>query len=54
MKYLTYLDYSELDYRDASIEGKLSEKDKEIQLLKEQMQQMLQEQKRMSTVPRCN
>ena len=50
MKYLTYLDYSELDYRDASIEGKLSEKDKEIQLLKEQMQQMLQEQKRMSTV----
>jgi len=42
MKYLTYLDYSELDFRDASIEGKLTEKDKEIQLLKEQMEELKQ------------
>ena len=40
MKYLTYLDYSELDFRDASIEGKLTEKDKEIQLLKDQMEEL--------------
>ncbi len=38
--YLTYLDYSELEAKGADIETKLSERDSEIQTLKEQMKSM--------------
>jgi integrase len=37
MKYLTYLDYSELETTGKNIEAKLEEKDKELQILKKQV-----------------
>jgi integrase len=40
MKYLTFLDYTTLEATGKNIESKLSEKDKEIQSLKEQMASM--------------
>jgi integrase len=40
MKYLTFLDYTTLDSVGKSIEAKLSEKDREIQAMKEKMTEM--------------
>jgi integrase len=40
MKYLTFLDYTTLDAAGKSIEAKLSEKDQEIQAMKEKMSEM--------------
>ena len=40
MKYLTFLDYTTLDSVGKSIEAKLSEKDREIQAMKEKMSEM--------------
>jgi hypothetical protein len=37
MRYLTFLDYATLDSVGKSIEAKLSEKDQEIQAIKEKM-----------------
>jgi integrase len=45
MKYLTFLDYTTLEATGKNIESKLSEKDKEIQTLKEQMASMQDSQK---------
>ena len=39
MKYLTFLDYTTLDSVGKSIEAKLSEKDREIQAMKEKMRE---------------
>ncbi len=41
--YLTYLDYHELEAKGADIETKLSEKDQEMQMLKDQIARMQQE-----------
>jgi len=38
--YLTYLDYSELEQKGADTDSKLEQKDKEIQLMRNQIQQM--------------
>ena len=35
MKYLTFLDYTALEVRGKSIESKLSEKDREMQVMKQ-------------------
>ena len=40
MKYLTFLDYTTLEATGKNIESKLTEKDNEIQSLKEQMASM--------------
>jgi integrase len=40
MKYLTFLDYTTLEATGKNIEAKLSEKDKEVQVLKEQVSSM--------------
>jgi hypothetical protein len=45
MKYLTFLDYTTLESTGKNIEAKLSEKDKEVQLLKEQVSSMQSAQK---------
>jgi len=42
MKYLTFLDYTALEARGKSIEAKLSEKDREMQVIKEKYDQDLQ------------
>ena len=42
MKYLTFLDYTALEARGKSIEAKLSEKDREMQAIKEKYDQDLQ------------
>ena len=42
MKYLTFLDYTALEARGKSIESKLSEKDREMQAIKEKYDQDLQ------------
>jgi integrase len=43
MKYLTFLDYSELEATGKSIEAKLEEKDREIQLIKSEHEKYKQE-----------
>ena len=40
MKYLTFLDYATLDAAGKSVEAKLSEKDQEIEALKQKMIEM--------------
>lgn len=40
MKYLTFLDYTTLDAVGKNIDAKLSEKDKEIESLKQKMAEM--------------
>ena len=40
MKYLTFLDYTTIDSVGKSIQAKLSEKDREIQAMKEKMSEM--------------
>ncbi len=40
MKYLTFLDYTTLDAASKSVEAKLSEKDQEIEALKQKMTEM--------------
>jgi integrase len=42
MKYLTFLDYTALEARGKSIESKLSEKDREMQAIKEKYEQDIQ------------
>ncbi|HEY7570078.1 MAG TPA: tyrosine-type recombinase/integrase [Nitrososphaeraceae archaeon] len=42
MKYLTFLDYTALETRGRSIEAKLSEKDREMQAMKEKYEQDIQ------------
>jgi hypothetical protein len=42
MKYLTFLDYTALEARGKSIEAKLSEKDRELQAMKEKYEHEIQ------------
>jgi hypothetical protein len=42
MKYLTFLDYTSLEARGKSIESKLSEKDREMQAMKQKYDHDLQ------------
>jgi len=42
MKYLTFLDYAALEARGKSIEAKMSEKDSELQLMKQKYDHDLQ------------
>lgn len=42
MKYLTFLDYTALEARGKSIEARLSEKDREMQAIKEKYEQDIQ------------
>jgi hypothetical protein len=50
MKYLTFLDYTTLQATGKNIVFKLSEKDKEIQSLKEQMLSMQESHKEIMTL----
>jgi hypothetical protein len=42
MKYLTFLDYAALEARGKSIKVKMSEKDRELQLMKQKYEQDIQ------------
>ena len=42
MKYLTFLDYTALEARGKSIEAKMSEKDREMQAMRQKYEQDLQ------------
>jgi RecA-family ATPase len=45
MKYLTFLDYSTLEVAEKRVEGQLAQKDKEIEVMKEQFDLLREQQK---------
>ena len=45
MKYLTFLDYSTLEVAEKRVESQLAQKDKEIEIMKEQFELLLERQK---------